>query len=126
MAAIKNISVMSVPVSDQDRAKAFYVDTLGFDEIADNEAGPNMRWIQLAPPGSETSISLVDWWDDFVPGSLRGNVLDVDDLATIKEELVGRGLVFTGEDDQTPWGTFAYFTDPDGNRWMLREPAAGE
>jgi len=119
---INHISIISIPVSDQGRAKSFYMDTLGFDLVIDNQT-ETIRWIQLVPPGGGTSISLTTWLDDYPPGTVRGNLLEVDDLATTKQELNSRGLTFTGDDQHTPWGIFAAFEDPDGNRWSMHEPA---
>ncbi len=122
MATIKYISVISIPVSDQGRAKAFYAETLGFQVLNDSEFGTGQRWVQLAPEGAQTSITLTTWFDDYPPGSVRGNVLEVDDLDAAKTELGGRGVTFSGDDMDTPWGKFAPFADPDGNRWDLHEP----
>jgi catechol 2,3-dioxygenase-like lactoylglutathione lyase family enzyme len=127
MSTILRISVISIPVSDPERAKSFYADTLGFDVLADSEFGPGQRWIQLAPEGHRnTSITLTTWFDDYAPGTVRGNILEVRDLDDAKTELGQRGLEFTGEDQDTPWGRFAGFQDPDGNRWSLHEPASRE
>jgi predicted enzyme related to lactoylglutathione lyase len=119
--AISHISVVSIPVSDPDRAKAFYRDVLRLEVLADSEFAPGQRWIQLAPAGAQTTISLVTWLDDFRPGALRGLLLDVDDLDGEMAALRGRGLEFEGEVMDTPWGRFAGFQDPDGNRWSLHE-----
>lgn len=121
MTAVKRIELISIPVSDPDRAKAFYADTLGFELLADNAFGPGQRWIQLVPPGAETSITLTTWFDDYPPGTVRGNIIEVEDLAAAKTELEGRGLTFTDVDQVSPWGAFAPFADPDGNRWSLHE-----
>ena len=124
MSSISRISVISIPVSDLDRAKAFYAETLDFDVLADSEFGDGQRWIQLAPEGAgNTSITLTTWLDDYPPGTVRGNILEVRDLDDAKTELGQRGLEFTEEDMDTPWGRFAAFQDPDGNRWSLHEPA---
>ena len=125
MSNIRRISVISIPVSDPDRAKAFYGDTLGFDLLADEQFAPGQRWIQLAPPeGSDnTSITLTTWFDDFPPGSVRGLILEVRDMDEARVELNHRGMEFDGEVDDTPWGMFLAFADPDGNRWSLHEPS---
>jgi catechol 2,3-dioxygenase-like lactoylglutathione lyase family enzyme len=120
---IARISLISIPVADPERAKEFYERTLGFDLLADNEFAPGRRWIQLAPEGHDkTSISLTTWLDDCPPGSVRGLILEVRDLDEARVELQGRGLEFEGGIDKTPWGRFAAFSDPDGNRWSLHEP----
>jgi catechol 2,3-dioxygenase-like lactoylglutathione lyase family enzyme len=124
MGSIRRISLISIPVSDQERAKAFYAETLGFDVLADAEFGHGMRWIELAPEGSQnTSISLVTWFDDYPPGAVRGNLIEVRDLDDARVELGRRGLTFDGDAEDTPQGRFLAFADPDGNRWSLHEPA---
>src|SRR5437868_11116834 len=115
MTSLGPISVISVPVSDQERAKTFYAEVLGFDVLADMPFGPDRRWVQLAPQGAQTSITLVNWFDELVPDTLRGNVIEVADLAEAKAELGARGLSFAGADMETPWGRCAAFHDPDGN-----------
>jgi catechol 2,3-dioxygenase-like lactoylglutathione lyase family enzyme len=121
MTTSPHISVISIPVSDQERAKAFYAETLGFEVLTDAEFAPGRRWVHLAPPGAQTTITLTTWFDDFPPGSLRGLILDVPDVEAARGELGGRGLTFTGEIDRTPWGRFLAFEDPDGNRWSLHD-----
>ena len=78
--AITHVKLLSVPVTDQDRAKDFYVDTLGFELIADNPMGPGQRWVQVGPKGAATSITLVTWFESMPAGSLTGLVLETDDL----------------------------------------------
>ena len=116
-----NISVVSVPVADQDQAKRFYTDQLGFAVLLDAEFGDGLRWIQLAPPGAQTGIALVTWFADMKPGSLRGLVLQVDDIERSYDELQRRGVSFAGGIDAQVGGLFAYFSDPDGNGWMLNQ-----
>ena len=124
MGSLRRISVISIPVSDQERAKSFYAGVLGFDVIADEESRQGERWIQLAPEGSKnTSIALVTWFDDYAPGCVRGNMIEVRDLDDARVELTHRGLEFEGDADVTPWGRFLAFADPDGNRWSLHEPS---
>ena len=78
--ALNNLEVVSVPVSDQDRAKRFYAGQLGFTVVMDSAFGEGMRWVMLQPPGSRTRITLVTWFDTMPAGSLRGAVLGCDDL----------------------------------------------
>src|SRR4051812_4880068 len=111
---ISKISVLSVPVSDQDRAVAFYVGTLGFDLVSDNPMGPDRRWVQVAPPGAPTTITLVTWFDTMPAGSLKGLVLETDDLPSDVATLHGKGVV-TSPVEEAPWGRFVTFDDPDGN-----------
>jgi predicted enzyme related to lactoylglutathione lyase len=120
-----HISVLSVPVSDQDRAKAFYADVLGFEVLSDSPFGEGMRWVQLAPAGAQTSITLTTWLDDFPPGSLRGVILSVADLDAEVAAYRERGGELDGEVMDTPWGRFQGIKDPDGNRYSFHQEAAG-
>jgi catechol 2,3-dioxygenase-like lactoylglutathione lyase family enzyme len=116
-----HISFVSIPVTDQDRAKQFYVDALGFACGADEEFAPGRRWIDLEPPGGGTGITLVTGLNAMPAGALQGLVLAVDDIAATHAELAARGVRFNGAIDDTPYGRFASFADPDGNGWVLRE-----
>ena len=119
---ITNLEVISVPVSDQERAKLFYTQTLGFAVEIDSNFGESMRWIMLRPPGSGTAVTLVTWFDTMPAGSLNGAVLGCDDLEETLAELTGRGLEFAEEEiQQAPWGRWKTFTDPDGNGWVLQQ-----
>ena len=119
--AIKDIQVVSLPVSDQDRAKAFYVETLGFELRSDATFGPGQRWVEVAPVGATTRITLVTWFPQMPAGSVQGLVLMTDDIQGDYTALKARGLTFGGEIEAAPWGTFATFSDPDGNGWVLQE-----
>jgi catechol 2,3-dioxygenase-like lactoylglutathione lyase family enzyme len=121
--AITSFEIVSVPVSDQQRAKAFYRDTLGFELIREEEMGPQAKWIQLAPKGCTTTIALVSWFDSMKPGGLQGVMLNVTDIDEEHRDLTARGLSLSAIDQQ-PWGRFAMFKDPDGNGWILRQPPA--
>jgi len=118
-----SVDILSVPVADQDRSKAFYTEKLGFTVRADEPMGSDQRWVQLQPPAGGASITLVTWFDAMAPGSLRGVVLGVDDADASYAELVSRGVPFSGELEDAPWGRFATFTDPDGNGFVLVGPA---
>jgi catechol 2,3-dioxygenase-like lactoylglutathione lyase family enzyme len=118
--SITQIQVVSIPVSDQDRAKSFYTDTLGFTLMADAPMGPDMRWVQLSPPAGGTSITLVTWFEGMPAGSVSGLVLGCADIQATVDELAGRGLSLTPIESQS-WGTFSTFQDPDGNGWVLAE-----
>ena len=85
---ITHIDVVSLPVQDQERARDFYVGTLGFDLVRQNEMGPGQQWIQVAPPGGQTSITLVTWFDTMPAGSLQGLVLHTDDIDAQVAELI--------------------------------------
>lgn len=118
--SIKRIDIISIPVSDQARSKAFYVDKLGFAVKRDNLMGPDQRWVELSTAAGETSITLVHWFDKMPPGCAQGMVLGTDDIAKTHAELTARGLDI-GPIDAQPWGTFATFSDPDGNGWVLQQ-----
>jgi catechol 2,3-dioxygenase-like lactoylglutathione lyase family enzyme len=122
--AITHIQLLSVPVSDQDRARDFYVDTLGFDLVSDTEMGPGQRWVQVRPKGSQSSITLVTWFETMPPGSLKGLVLETDDLQGDVEALGARGVTIEGGVQDAPWGKFVTFDDPDGNGIVLQATAA--
>ncbi len=119
--AITSFEIVSVPVSDQQRAKGFYRDTLGFDLIREEDMGPQGKWIQLAPKGCTTTIALVSWFEAMKPGGLQGVMLNVTDIDKDHRELSARGLSLSAIEQQ-PWGRFAMFKDPDGNGWILRQP----
>lgn len=121
--SIKHISVISIPVTDQDASLAFYRDTLGFTLIHDNQMSPDMRWLQLSPPGSDVSVALVTWMQEMLPGKFGGLVLETDDIAAQIADLRAKGIEVS-DPDTTPWGLFAMFEDPDTNGLVLREAPA--
>jgi catechol 2,3-dioxygenase-like lactoylglutathione lyase family enzyme len=123
--AITGVQVLSLPVSDQDRARDFYVDVLGFDLLRDTDMQPGMRWVQVAPRGGFTTITLVTWFDTMPAGSNRGLVLETDDLDADVERLRGLGHDFPEGIQEQPWGRFVTLSDPDGNGIVLQETAAG-
>lgn len=118
---ITGFEILSVPVSDPERAKLFYRDVLGFELIREEPMGPGMRWIQLAPPGQAVTIALVTWFEQMKPGGLQGVMVNTDDIDAAHATLSARGLQL-GAIEQQPWGRYALFNDPDGNGWILREP----
>jgi predicted enzyme related to lactoylglutathione lyase len=115
------VSVISVPVSDQDRAKRFYTDQLGLAVVTESTFGDDLRWIQLGIPGAQTTLTLVTWFDEMPPGSLRGLVIDCEDLDKEYQALTERGVTFLGPPSRLPGGIFAILTDPDGNQIALRQ-----
>jgi catechol 2,3-dioxygenase-like lactoylglutathione lyase family enzyme len=124
--ALTNLSLVSVPVTDQDRAKRFYADTLGFSVDIDSSFGDGMRWVMLRPPGSGTAITLVTWFETMPAGSLKGSVLACDDLEKTLGELTARGVSFNeNEVQEAPWGRWKTFDDPDGNGWVLQQDNPG-
>ena len=121
---IKDVQIVSVPVSDQGRAKSFYVDALGFELRADNPWGDRMRWVEVAPEGAMISLTLVTWFDSMPPGSLQGLVVVTDDIQATYDELVARGVPFDFPPTEIPGGTQAVFRDPDGNGLVLHGRSA--
>ena len=115
------LEVVQVPVSDVDRAKAFYAEQAGFAVDIDARPEASLRFVQLTPPGSACSIALTDGVHEMQPGSLHGLQLVVDDADAARQELLDRG-VEVGEVQAFPWGRFVFFTDPDGNSWSVQEP----
>jgi len=114
------LELVAVPVTDVDRAKAFYVDQVGFHTDHDHQVHEQLRFVQLTPPGSACSVVLGVGVTDMAPGSQRGLQCVVADARAIRAELVGRG-VECSEVDEQPWGIFVHFADPDGNTWSLQQ-----
>ena len=121
--SITSFEIISVPVSDAQRAKRFYQETLGFQLVREDPMGPDQHWIQLAPVGCATTIALVTWFDTMRPGGLQGVMLNVTDIDADHALLTQRGVTLSPI-GQEPWGRFAQFKDPDGNGWILRQPPA--
>jgi catechol 2,3-dioxygenase-like lactoylglutathione lyase family enzyme len=118
---ITKIQLLSVPVSDQDRARDFYVNTLGLELVRDNPMGEDTRWVEVAPKGAETSITLVTWIPAMPPGTHQGLILQTTDIDGDCERLRQAGVAVDGPAD-VPWGRQATFTDPDGNGFVLSSP----
>jgi len=114
------IELVALPVTDVDRAKAFYVDQVGFNADHDHRVDENLRFVQLTPPGSACSIALGEGITDAEPGSVKGMQIVVDDADLAYKELTERGVEATPVED-LPWGRFVYFRDPDGNAWALQQ-----
>ena len=119
MAAEMRLELIQVPVSDVDRAKAFYVEKLGFNADADHQVTDELRFVQLTPPGSACSIALTSGAHQMKPGSIDGLQMVVDDAEASRKELAERG-VETSDVQVFPWGSFVFFKDPDGNGWALQ------
>lgn len=115
------LELVPVPVSDVDRAIAFYRDEVGFTLDHDHTLSPELRFVQLTPPGSACSITIGVGIVDSAPGSLRGLQLVVSDIHAARGELAGRG-VEVSEVTTGPGGAFVYFADPDGNTWTVQDP----
>ena len=118
------LELVAVPVSDVDRAKAFYTEQAGFVADHDQRVSDDLRFVQLTPPGSACSISFGTGIVDTPPGSVQGLQLVVDDARAAHAELAGRG-VEVSEIQEFPWGTFVFFSDPDGNGWSVQQLPAG-
>jgi catechol 2,3-dioxygenase-like lactoylglutathione lyase family enzyme len=118
---ISAVQLFSLPVSDQDRAKAFYIDVLGFELVNDAPMGPGMRWVQVRPPGGATSITLVTWFETMGAGTTKGTVLETDDLEADVARLRSLGVDIPGDVETAPWGRYVTFDDPDGNGLVLQE-----
>jgi uncharacterized glyoxalase superfamily protein PhnB len=112
---------MSVPVTDQQRAKQFYTEVLGLEVRNEAPMGPDAMWIELAPAGATTSITLVNWFEKMPAGSLTGMVLETPDIKASYETLAARGLKWNGPIEDQFWGTFSTFDDPDGNSWVVAQ-----
>lgn len=114
------LELVIIPVSDVDRAKAFYTEKIGFHADFDQVVREGLRFVQLTPPGSACSIAIGVGITDAQPGSVKGLQMVVSDVRTIREELIKRGTDIS-EIDVQDWGDFAYFRDPDGNNWSLQQ-----
>jgi catechol 2,3-dioxygenase-like lactoylglutathione lyase family enzyme len=114
------IELVAIPVTDVDRAKAFYVDQVGFNADHDHQVNENLRFVQLTPPGSACSVVMGTGITEMAPGSQRGVQMVVEDAAAAREQLISRGVQASDVDEQ-PWGSFVYFSDPDGNTWSLQQ-----
>jgi catechol 2,3-dioxygenase-like lactoylglutathione lyase family enzyme len=123
--AITGVEVVSIPVADQDRARDFYVEVLGFELIRDAQMGPGMRWVQLGAPGGRgTTLTLVTWFETMPAGSQKGLVLETDDLDGDVERLRAAGLEFPDGIEDQPWGRYVTLHDPDGNGLVLQATRA--
>jgi len=114
------LELVAVPVSDVDRAKAFYTEQAGFNADHDHAVNENLRFVQLTPPGSACSIAIGQGVVDSAPGSVKGLQLVVDSADAARADLAGRG-VDVSEVQEFPWGRFVFFSDPDGNAWSVQE-----
>jgi predicted enzyme related to lactoylglutathione lyase len=114
------LELVAVPVSDVDRAKAFYTEQAGFNADHDHTVSEEMRFVQLTPPGSACSIALGKGITDAEPGSVKGLQLVVADIEAAHAELVARGAEVSDIQD-LPWGSFVFFSDPDGNGWAVQQ-----
>jgi catechol 2,3-dioxygenase-like lactoylglutathione lyase family enzyme len=114
------IELIAIPVTDVDRAKAFYVDQAGFNADHDHTVNEELRFVQITPPGSACSIAFGKGIAAPDAAPVKGLQAVVDDVEAAQAELRARGIEVTDVDDQ-PWGRFVYFSDPDGNAWTLQQ-----
>ena len=116
------LQLVSIPVSDVDRAKEFYAEKAGFNADHDHNVGGGIRFVQLTPPGSACSIAIGTGLSEkpVEPGSVQGMQLVVTDIEQAHAELESRGVDVSDVQD-FPWGRFVYFSDPDGNGWAVQQ-----
>ena len=114
------LELVAVPVSDVDRAKAFYVDQVGFVADQDHDVSDEIRFVQLTPRGSACSIAIGRGVTESEPGSVQGLQMVVADIRAAHAELSERG-VGVSDVQEFPWGSFVFFSDPDGNRWAVQQ-----
>ena len=114
------IELVAIPVTDVDRAKAFYVDQVGFHADHDHQVNEALRFVQLAPPGSACSIVMGTGITEMAPGSQKGVQIVVADVEAARQQLIAHGVQASDVDVQ-PWGSFVTFSEPDGNTWALQQ-----
>jgi predicted enzyme related to lactoylglutathione lyase len=114
------LELVAVPVSDVDRAKAFYTEQAGFNADQDHTVSDELRFVQLTPPGSACSIAIGKGVSEEKPGSVQGLQMVVSDINAAQSELAGRG-VEVSDVQEFPWGSFVFFKDPDGNGWAVQQ-----
>jgi catechol 2,3-dioxygenase-like lactoylglutathione lyase family enzyme len=114
------LELVQVPVSDVDRAKAFYTDKAGFNADVDFTVRDGLRFVQLTPPGSACSIAIGTGLSEMQPGSVEGLQMVVSDVEAARAELLERG-VEVSDVQVFDWGSFVFFSDPDGNRWAVQQ-----
>ena len=114
------LELVQVPVSDVDRAKAFYTEKAGFVADHDVTVHEGLRFVQLTPRGSACSIAIGSGLSGMRPGSVEGLQMVVPDIHAARAELLSRGVA-VGEVQEFPWGAFVFFSDPDGNGWAVQQ-----
>jgi len=116
---IRGVKFTSIPVTDQDRALAFYTDKLGFRVVTDQPFSDEQRWIELGIPGAETGLVLFRFGDAFKPGGIMNISFWTDDVEATANELKSKGVEFVMEPTRQDWGTSSSFKDADGNIFLL-------
>ena len=114
------LELVAIPVTDVDRARDFYVDQVGFVLDGDHQVNDDLRFVQLTPPGSACSIAIGQGIVDSEPGSVKGMQVVVDDVEAARAELAGKGVAVS-DVQHFDWGSFVFFSDPDGNGWALQQ-----
>ena len=114
------LELVSIPVTDVDRAKDFYVNQVGFSADHDHQVNDALRFVQLTPPGSACSVVMGTGITEMVPGSQKGVQVVVEDVEAARHHLIANGVPVS-EVDVQPWGSFVTFSDPDGNTWALQQ-----
>jgi len=114
------LELVTLPVSDVDRARSFYADKVGFHVDHDHTVSPEIRFVQLTPPGSACSIAVGRGLTTAAPGSVEGMQVVVSDIEAAHAELAGRGVDVSPVQD-FDWGRFVFFSDPDGNKWAIQQ-----
>jgi catechol 2,3-dioxygenase-like lactoylglutathione lyase family enzyme len=114
------LELVPVPVTDVDGAKAFYTEKIGFNADHDYQVTDELRFVQLTPPGSACSIAIGTGLTEMQPGSIKGLQMVVADIQEARDELIRRGAEVS-EIEVHPWGSFIFFSDPDGNTWALQQ-----
>ena len=114
------LELVPVPVSDVDRAKAFYTEKIGFNADHDYQVTEELRFVQLTPPGSSCSIAIGTGLTEMPPGSIKGLQMVVADIQEARDDLIQRGAEVS-DIEVHPWGSFIFFSDPDGNTWALQQ-----
>src|SRR5215831_6801956 len=114
------LELVTLPVSDVDRARSFYADKVGFHVDHDHTVSPEIRFVQLTPPGSACSIAVGRGLTTAAPGSVEGMQVVVSDIEAAHAELAGRGVDVSPVQD-LDWGRFVFFSDPDGNKWAIQQ-----
>jgi catechol 2,3-dioxygenase-like lactoylglutathione lyase family enzyme len=114
------LELVSIPVTDVDRAKDFYVNQLGFSADHDHQVNDALRFVQLTPPGSACSVVMGTGITEMAPGSQKGVQVVVEDVEAARQHLIANGVPVS-EVDVQPWGSFVTFSDPDGNTWALQQ-----
>ncbi len=117
---INGLAIISIPVKDQEIAKNFYHNIMGFEIARESPFKPDAKWIELRIPGSATSITLVNWFASMPAGCMRGIVLLTEDVNAANQSLKERGAE-VAELQSAPWGRYFTVNDPDGNGWVIQQ-----